>query len=107
MHDQVPAFGCLLVAQGVHVLELPGGVHMHQRERRLARRKSLARQMQHHGRILADTVQHDRIFKFRSNFADDVNRLGFQLLEMSQLLLTDVHDSRLFLGCLHSGMSTA
>src|SRR5262249_41413251 len=45
---------CLLVAKGDHLTELPRGVDVKQRERRLARIERLERKMQHHRRILAD-----------------------------------------------------
>ena len=44
------------VAQFDHFAELPGGVDMKQRKRRLGRVKGLEREMQHHRGILADRV---------------------------------------------------
>ncbi|MNR20097.1 hypothetical protein D3C85_1369230 [compost metagenome] len=100
--DQVPAvFLRLLVAQRDHVLEFPGGIHVHQRERRAAGGKGLLCQMQHHRRILADGVQHHRVVKLGGDFTDDVDGLGFKLLEVSQPLLTDIHLCAQFSGCWH------
>jgi hypothetical protein len=55
MHDEVePKRAHGPVAEGDHVAELPGGVHVQQRERQLRRPEGLAREMQQHGRIFAD-----------------------------------------------------
>jgi hypothetical protein len=72
------------VAEGDHVAELPGGVDMKQRERQPARMKGLARQMQHHRRVLADGIEHDRLGAFGRDLADDVDRFGLELVEMGE-----------------------
>ena len=63
-----------------HLAELPGGVDMQQREWRPAGMKGLARQMQHHRRILADGIEHHRLVAFGRDLADDVDRFGLPCL---------------------------
>ena len=70
------------VAEFDHLAKFPGGVHMHQRERRLAGVKCLQRQMQHHRRVLADGIEHDRALELGGDFAHDVDAFRFQLLEV-------------------------
>ena len=41
--------------------------------------------MQHHRRILADRIEHHRVFALGRDFAHDVDALGFELLQMGQL----------------------
>ena len=72
------------VPEGDHVAELPGGVHMQQREWQLAGVERLARQMQQHRRVLADGIQQHRALELRRHLADDVDALRFQLLEMCE-----------------------
>ena len=59
---------------------------MEEGERRLGWIKSLERQVCHDRGILAYGVQHHRFFEFRSHFADDVNTLRFELLEVGQVV---------------------
>ena len=75
-----------VVAQLDHLAELPGGVHVHQRKRRLGGIERLHRQVQHHGRVFADRVQHHRVFELGGHLADDVNALRFELLEMREIV---------------------
>ena len=79
-----------LVAKRDHLAELPGGVDMQQRKRRLARRKSLLREMQHHARILADGIEHHRIFELGDRLADDVDRLRLEAAQ-ADIMVTPVH----------------
>ena len=67
-----------------HLLELPGGVDMHKRERRLLRIKGLEGQVQQHGAVLADGVQHDRLLTFGGHLPDNVDGLRLQLFQMGQ-----------------------
>ena len=77
-YDELPAVGCgVFVAELQHFLELPLRVDVHQREWRLAWGKGFLSQPDHDGRILADAVKHDRVFKLRSHLADDID--GFCL----------------------------
>ena len=90
VHQQVKVhFLNHLRAELVHFLELPAGIHMQHRERQLAGIERLACQMQHHGGILADRIQHHRVLKLGSHFTNDVDALGFQLLEVGQFFQHD------------------
>jgi hypothetical protein len=40
--------------------------------------------MKHHGGILADGIQHDRVFTLRGNFADDVQAFSLQPVEVGK-----------------------
>lgn len=64
------------IAEADHFLELPRRIDMEERERRLFRIKGLEGQVKHDRTVLADRIEHDRLFTFRGNFADDVNRFG-------------------------------
>ena len=68
---------------GTHLLELPFRIDMHQREWHFTRIKRFFSQAYHHRGILSDTVKHHRILKFRRHLADDMNRLGFELLQVA------------------------
>ena len=72
------------VTQLVHVLELPGRIDVKQRKRRRRGIKGLARKMQHHGRILADAVEHHWLLRLRNNLAHDMNALSLKPLKMCQ-----------------------
>ena len=85
--DQVQIhLGDHLVAEAVHLLEFPARVHVHHRERQLAGVERLARQMQHHGRILADGVQHHRVVELGGHLTDDVDAFRLQLFQMRQFV---------------------
>jgi hypothetical protein len=61
VHDQFHAgVACGLCAQAVHVLELPGGIDMQQRETAVATGRRPCGQVQHDRRVLADRVEHHR-----------------------------------------------
>ena len=66
-----------LVAEGDHLGELPAGVHMQEREGYAAGIEGLARQMQQHGGILADRIEHHRTLEFGRHFAENVDGLRF------------------------------
>jgi len=72
------------LAHLVHGLELPGRVHVHQREGRLAGIEGLGGQVQHHGAVLADRIQHHRAFALGGHLAHDVDALGLQSLQVGQ-----------------------
>ncbi|MCY1431938.1 hypothetical protein D9M71_479170 [compost metagenome] len=80
---QAQAFGGL-VAKGDHFAKLPGGVHVQQGEGRLARGEGLHRQVQHDRAVLADGVEHHRVFTLGHHFTDDLDAFRFQPLQMSQ-----------------------
>jgi len=67
-----------------HLSELPGGVDVQQREGELARVERLAGQVHHHRGVLADRVEHHRVVELGGDLADDVDALGFELLEVAQ-----------------------
>ncbi len=77
-----PDFLGKLIAKLVHLRELVAGVDVQQRERQFAGMKRLLGQAHHHGRVLADRVQHDRPLEFRGHFTHNVNALGLELLQM-------------------------
>ena len=80
MHDQIEAEPPHLgIAKLDHLAELPGGVDMQQRKRRLARIERLQREMQHHREVLADRIEHHRIAELGRDLAHDVDALGLEL----------------------------
>ena len=92
VHDQVkPELLRYMVPERDHVPELPGGINMQQRERWLARVEGFQGKMQHHGRILADGVKHDRVVELGGHFPNDVDAFGFQLFEMGEVICGHVH----------------
>ncbi len=83
MHQQIePHVLNHPIAEFVHGLEFPAGVHVEYRERQLAGKEGLAGQVQHHGRILADGIQHDRIVELGGHFTDDVDAFRLKLFEV-------------------------
>ncbi len=64
---------------------------MQQGEGELARIESFQCQMQHHGRVFANGIEHHRLVKFSSHFPDYMNTLSFQLLEMCQTMFSHVN----------------
>ena len=85
MRDQLDiVFGRDPITEFVDLAKLPRGVDIEERKRKPARRERLARQMQHHRRVLADRIQHDRPLRGRRHLANDVDRLGLERLEMGQ-----------------------
>src|SRR6202041_3333549 len=70
------------VAKFEHLAKIPARGDLQQRERRLGGRKGLARQMQHHRAVLAHRIQHDRLFTLRDHFAENVNALGLESLQI-------------------------
>ncbi len=83
VHDQLePMLARHLVAEGVHLAELPGRIDVQERERRLARGESLQRQLEHDRAVLADRVQHHRLLGLRGDLAHDVDALGLEPLQV-------------------------
>jgi hypothetical protein len=74
-----------LVAKRDHLPEFPGGVDVQQRERQLRGIEGLHRQVQHHGAVLADGIEHHRPLALRGHLAHDVDALGFQPLKDGQV----------------------
>jgi hypothetical protein len=59
---------------------------VHHRERQLAREEGLARQVQHHGGIFTDRVQHHRVVELGGHLADDVDAFRLQLFQVRQFV---------------------
>ncbi len=85
MYQKVePQFLRLAVAKRDHFPEFPGRVDMHQRERGAGWIEGFHRQMQHHRRILAHGIEHDRVFALGGHFADDVQAFGFESVKVGE-----------------------
>ena len=74
------------VAKLDHLAELEGGVHVHQRERKLVRIERLLGQPEHDRRVLADRVEHHGVLELRNHLSEDMDALGLQLLQMCQVI---------------------
>ena len=72
------------VAERDHVPKLPGRIDVEQRKRRLGRKEGLHRQVQHHGAVLADGIQHDGPLALRDDLAHDVDAFGLETLKMRE-----------------------
>ena len=80
--SSAPISSRIAVAELDHFMELVGGVDMQQGERKAARVKRLLRQAQHHGRILADGIQHHRPGKLGHHLAKNMDALRLQRPQM-------------------------
>ena len=88
LYNQVPSvFLGIFVAELNHFLELPLGVDVHQGEGHLARIEGLFGQTHHHGRVLADAIEHHRILELGRHLTNDMNGLGFEFLQMTKFVL--------------------
>jgi hypothetical protein len=88
MHDQIePEPAHLAIAEGDHLAELPGRIHMQQGERRLGGIERLQRQMQHDRGVLADRIKHHRMAELRHHLAHDADALGLELAEIAGKVL--------------------
>src|SRR3546814_16948589 len=63
----------------------PGRIHVQQRERRRRGVESLFRKMQHNGAVLADRIEHDRLFRLCDDVAHDVDALRLKALKMGEI----------------------
>ena len=72
------------VAERDHVPKLPGRIDVEQRERRRGRKERLHRQVQHHGAVLANRIQHDGPLAFRDDLAHDVDAFGLETLKVRE-----------------------
>src|SRR3954451_6443567 len=70
------------VAEGNHLLELPGRIDMQQWKWRLRRKKRLLGDMQENARILADRIQHHRVAQLGNGLAHNKNALRLELPQM-------------------------
>ena len=85
-HQQLDAeLAGVLIAKGDHLAEFVTGIDMQERKRNGPGIEGLLRQPQHDGRVLADGVEHHRLLKLGRHFAEDVDALRLQHLEMAQL----------------------
>ena len=82
-HLQPKILGELITELG-HGPELPQGVDVHQRKRKLRGMKGLQGQVKHDRAVFADRVQHDGILGLCSHFTHDVNGLGLKLFQVSE-----------------------
>jgi hypothetical protein len=65
------------IPEGDHLLELPGGVYMHQRERYWSWSKGLAGKMKQNRGVLADGIQHHWLSKGSSCFPENLDGFVF------------------------------
>jgi hypothetical protein len=86
------------VAERDHFAELPGGVHVQQRDRRQRRRERLEQQVQQHRAVLADRVQQHRVAALGRDLAQDVQALGLEPVEVGR-----VSHGRCGVGKIHVG----
>ena len=82
-----------VVAERVHVAELPRRVDMQQGKGRLGGVEGPHRELEHHRAVLADRVEHHGLLRLGDDLAHDVDALGLEPLEMGQddAALGDVH----------------
>ncbi len=78
LHPPVAVFDCLL--------EVVPSVDVHQREGDLAGIERLAGKPAHEDRVLAAGEEHHRPLKLGGNLANDVDRLGLELIERRELI---------------------
>ena len=74
------------VAEFVQFREMMAGVHVEQRHRDVGRAERLFRQAQQADGILAAGEEQGRPLEFRRDFTHDVNRFGFQILQVIQMI---------------------
>ena len=72
------------VAELEHLGEVVAGVDVHHRERELARPERLLRQPEQHDRVLAAGEQQHRPLQLGGDLAEDVDRLGLELVEVRE-----------------------
>jgi len=74
------------VTEFIQFREMMAGVHVQQRHRDVGRAERLFRQAQKADGILATGKQQGRPVELRRDFTHDVNRLGFEILQMIQVV---------------------
>ena len=77
-----PDGGNKVVAELNHFMELIARIDVQQGERDFAGKERLLGQPDHNRRVLADGIQHHRVLKFGGDFANDLNALGFEQVQM-------------------------
>ena len=83
--------GDAAVAELDHLGEVVAGVDVHDRERELARAERLLGEAEQHDRVLAAGEEEHRPLELRSELAEDVDRLGLELVEMRKSSSADAH----------------
>ena len=95
VHDQLHThFGGAAIAERVHVAEFPRRVDVEQRKRRPGGEERLDREVQHHGAVLADRIEHHRIVGLGDDFPDDVDAFRFEPLQIGECHPGRVFDAR-------------
>ena len=81
MHDQLESQPIRRrVAKRGHLAKFPARIDMQERKGRLGGIKGLHRQMQEHGGILADGIEHHRRAKLGHALSQNIYALGLELL---------------------------
>ena len=73
------------IAEADHFGELVAGVDVEEREGDVAGIEGLLRQAQHHRGVLADGVEHHRVPELGRDFAQDVDALGLEQLQVAEV----------------------
>jgi hypothetical protein len=74
-HDRIPT---------PHASGVPGRIDVQQREGRAAVVEGLAREMDHHARVLADRVEHHGTLELGDDLPHDMNALRLQSTQMTE-----------------------
>ena len=74
------------VAKFVQFGKMMAGIDVEQRQGDVRRPKGLFRQAQQANGVFAAGEQERRPFEFGGDFAQDVNRFGFQILKMVEMI---------------------
>ncbi len=81
-----PKRSTVSVAELDDLVEVLTGVDVHDRERHRSGPEGLGRQVQHDDRVLAPREEQSRAFDRRGDLAEDVHRLGLELVEVGQFV---------------------
>ena len=85
MHDQLESQAIRRpVAKSDHLAKFPRRIDVHQWEGRLGRIEGLHRQVQEHGGILADGIEHHRRAELGHGFPQNIYALALELLQMAR-----------------------
>ena len=81
------------VAEFYHVAEFPARVDVQERKGQPPRVESLGGDMQHDRAVLADGIEHDRLFGLAHHFPHDVDGLRFEAVEMAERRQVGGHEA--------------
>ena len=82
-HDQpLTQLGNTGIPISDHFLKIVSGIDMHQGKRKPTRPECFFSQTEHNRGVLASGEQQDRIFALGNGFAQDMDPLGFQVVQM-------------------------